>query len=294
MKYSISDAPYNTKKKRNTIMNMTLTRPDENLTLTFIGVGSAFSKKFYQNNALIVKGKDHALIDCGTRTPEALAIIGLSVMDIRNYIITHSHADHIGGLEEVMLLNRYVAKSKPTMIAPLSYRKFLWKHSLKGGAAYNERVDGKFLRYSDLWNSLDLRPVAGADRQLCETQIGSIKLAMFRTRHIPDSAPSWRSSSPSYGLVIDDRILYTSDTRYDPELLEFLGRYYDFEAIFHDCQLYQGGVHASLDELDGLPADIKAKTTLMHYGDGVEKTVNKALASGFKGFARQWEPYIFS
>lgn len=275
-------------------MKIDLTRPDNDLTLTFIGAGSAFSKKYYQNNALIVKGNDHVLIDCGTRTPEALAVLGLSVMDIRNYIITHSHADHIGGLEEVMLLNRYVARSKPTMIAPLSYRKFLWKHSLKGGAAYNERVDGKFLRYADLWNAAEMRPVEGADRQLCETTVGSIKVAMFRTRHIPDSAPSWRSSSPSYGVVIDDRVLFTSDTRYDPELLEFLGRYYDFEAIFHDCQLYTGGVHASIDELDGLPADIKAMTTLMHFGDGVEKFVEQARASGFKGFARQWEPYIFS
>lgn len=275
-------------------MKVSLTRPDDTLTLTFIGVGSAFSKKYYQNNALIVKGKDHVLIDCGTRTPEALSVLGLSVMDIRNYVITHSHADHIGGLEEVMLLNRYVAKSRPTMIAPLMYRKFLWKHSLKGGAAYNERVDGKFLRYSDLWNAIEMTPVEGADRQLCEARLGSIKLAMFRTKHIPDSSPSWRSSSPSYGVVIDDRILFTSDTRYDPEMFEFLGRHYEFDAIFHDCQLYPGGVHASLDELHGLPPDIKSKTSLMHFGDGVAEYVDKARAYGFKGFARQWEPYIFS
>jgi len=46
------------------------------LELTFIGSGSAFSKVFYQNNLLIVKGDSHLLVDCGTRAPEALARLG--------------------------------------------------------------------------------------------------------------------------------------------------------------------------------------------------------------------------
>jgi ribonuclease BN (tRNA processing enzyme) len=270
-----------------------LTRDDSALAITFIGAGNAFTKKFYQNNALVVKGSDHVLIDCGSRAPEALTLLGLSVTKVRNYLITHSHADHVGGLEEVMLMNRYMARQKSTMIAPAKYRRYLWRHSLKGGAAYNERKDGKFLRFEDFWDTVDLLPVDGADRELSEAWLGSIKLTMFRTRHIPDNSPSWRSSAPSYGVIIDDRVLYTSDTRYDPGLFGFLGERYDFEAIFHDCQLFTGGVHASLDELAGLPADIKAKTILMHYGDAVADNTAKAAAFGFKGFATQWQPYIF-
>ncbi|MBN2873616.1 MAG: MBL fold metallo-hydrolase, partial [Spirochaetales bacterium] len=250
--------------------------------------------KFYQNNVLVVKGSDHVLIDCGTRTPEALALLGLSVTDIENYLITHSHADHIGGLEEVMLLNRYVARRKTTMIAPRAYRRFLWKHSLKGGAAYNERVDGKFLRFDDFWDSVDLTPVPGADRELCEARLGGIKIAMFRTRHIPDSAPTWRSSSPSYGVILDDRVLFTSDTRYDPELLAWLDGLYRFEAIFHDCQLFKGAVHASFDELVELPPGLKSRMWLMHFGDAVATYEDKAVTMGFKGFVKQWEPYIFA
>jgi ribonuclease BN (tRNA processing enzyme) len=68
------------------------------LELTFIGTGGAFSKKYFQNNVLVVKGDSHLLIDCGTRAPEALDLLGLSVGAIRNYLVTHSHADHIGGL----------------------------------------------------------------------------------------------------------------------------------------------------------------------------------------------------
>ncbi len=270
-----------------------LTRGDTSLSLLFIGAGNAFTKKFYQNNALIVKGNDHVLIDCGSRTPEALAALGLSVVNIHTYLITHSHADHIGGLEEVMLINRYMAKRKTTMVAPPAYRKFLWKHSLKGGASYNERVDGKYLRFDDFWESAEMVPVAGADRQLCETRIGSVKLAMFRTKHIPDSAPTWRSSSPSYGVVIDDRILFTSDTRFDPDMFDFLAQHYTLDAIFHDCQLYTGGVHASLEELKQLPEPLKAITYLMHYGDKVEDYTAKALEYGFRGFVQQGTPYVF-
>lgn len=267
---------------------------DGTLTLTFVGAGSAFTKKFFQTNALVVKGNDHILIDCGTRAPEALARIGLSVQDVRNYLITHSHADHVGGLEEVMLVNRYVAHRKPVMIAPEAYRRELWDKSLKGGAAYNERAAGRWLRFSDFWDTIDPAPVAGADRELCEAAIGSIHVAMFRTQHIPDSAADWRSSALSYGVVIDRRVLYTSDTRFDPHMIEFAMARYPIEAVFHDCQLYTGGVHASLDELAALPPGIRAMTRLMHYGDAVDKHVEKAADLGFPGFVEQWRPYRFS
>jgi ribonuclease BN (tRNA processing enzyme) len=86
------------------------------LELFFVGVGSAFTKKNFQNNLLVLKGNDHVLIDCGTLCPLALSEFGRSIMDIQNFIITHSHADHIGGLEEAALMDRYVRGSKPNMV----------------------------------------------------------------------------------------------------------------------------------------------------------------------------------
>lgn len=263
------------------------------LRLCFIGAGSAFTKKFYQNNLLVLKGGDHLLVDCGTRAPEALARLGLSVTQVRNYLITHSHADHVGGLEEVMLLNRYMARQKSTMVAPASYRRFLWNKTLAGGAAYNERVNGRLLRFDDFWDAVEPVPIPGEDRELSAASLGSIGLHLYRTMHIPDSAPSWRSSAPSYGVVIDGRIAYTSDTRYDPSLIDFLESRFKLELIFHDCQFFKGGVHASIDELAALPAATRAKMVLMHYGDAMEDKEAAARELGFRGFARQWEPYDF-
>ncbi len=39
--------------------------------------GSAFTKKMNQTNILIIKGNDHLMIDCGTKTPQALWEYGL-------------------------------------------------------------------------------------------------------------------------------------------------------------------------------------------------------------------------
>lgn len=280
----------NNTDKRSTIS----TTNDGRLELTFIGSGSAFGKKYYQNNLLAVKGPDHLLIDCGTRAPEALAALGLSVQDVNTYVITHSHADHVGGLEEVMLLNRYVGKRKCVMVAPAKYRQALWEKSLKGGAAYNERIGGRNLRFSDFWDIIDPVEIPDADRELCECSVGGIELAMFRTMHIPDSVPSWRESNYSYAVVIDKSVLFTSDTRYDPQLIEFAFSRYPITAIFHDCQLYTGGVHASLEELAGLDPAVRAITRLMHYGDGLSDEHHKrATELGFVGFVQQWVPYRF-
>lgn len=266
---------------------------DGTVELTFIGSGSAFSKKYYQTNLLVVHGDDHVMIDCGTRAPEALALLGLSVMDIRNYLVTHSHADHIGGLEEVMLVNRYVARRKPNLIATSKYANFLWENSLKGGCAYNERHNGKWLEMKDFWNLLVPEPVPDADRQLCRISIGSLTFDLYRTMHIPDSVKSWKNSSLSYGLVINRRIAYSSDSRFDPELFKFWEKNYALDVIFHDCQMFTGGVHASIDELATLPAETKAKMHLMHYGDAALAMPDKARQAGFAGFVEQWHTYAF-
>lgn len=263
------------------------------LSITFIGSGSAFSKKFFQNNALVVCGENHTLIDCGSRTPEALALLGLSVTDIEYYLITHSHADHIGGLEEVMLVNRYVAKKRPHLIASSEYGHMLWNQSLKGGAAYNERHDGKPLELSDLWECCEPVAVPDADRDLMRFVLGSLQFDIFRTKHIPDNATSWKTSALSYGVVINKKVAYTSDTRFDPDLISFLTNHYQLDAIFHDCQLFTGGVHASLEELATLPDAVKSKMYLMHYGDMALTQPERATIHGFRGFAQQWHTYSF-
>ncbi len=263
------------------------------LRLFFVGVGSAFSKKHNQTNLLVIKGHNHLLIDCGTKCPQALWDLGLPVTAVQHFLITHSHADHIGGLEEAALMGRYFAKKKPDMIITDEYKGILWDMSLKGGIAFGELVNGRPLAFEDVFEPLSPEPHPVLQREAWKAQSGSIDLILFRTKHIPDSAAGWRDSFFSLGVVIDGRVLFTSDTRYDPELLLECDARYPLEAIFHDCQFFTAGVHASLEELKDLPAGIKKKTYLTHYGDNWVEFREKIRRYGFAGLGNQNVCYDF-
>ena len=263
------------------------------LSLFFVGTGSAFTKTLYQTNFLIIKGSDHILIDCGTKLPQALYELGSSVSDIKNYLITHSHADHIGGLEEVMLSSKYISRSRPSIIITKTYKHLLWDLSLRGGCGFNQDEFGKLLRFEDFWDVHNPKRIDVFSREAHEADSGSINLKMFRTMHIPEE-DSWDSGFWSCGLIIDNRILFTGDTRFDPGFIIEADNIFNFDVIFHDCQFFTGGVHAGLEEIKTLPDYIKKKTLLVHYGDNFKDKEITVSEYGFAGFAKQWIYYDFT
>ncbi|HOT43712.1 MAG TPA: MBL fold metallo-hydrolase [Spirochaetota bacterium] len=263
------------------------------LDLFFLGVGSAFTKRHYQTNLIVIKGKDHLLIDCGTRCPEAMHRVGIATTDIRNVLITHSHADHIGGLEELAIMGRYFAKRKTAMVINETYQHVLWETSLRGGLGHNERTAHKVLTFEDFFEVIRPKKLPEYPRETFSAKVGSIDIKMMRTKHIPDTASDWQSSFWSCAVIIDDRVFFSSDTRYDPDLIRYYDERFSFEAIFHDCQFFNGGVHAGIDELNQLPADIKKRLILSHYGDNWEKFEKIADTYGFAGMAKQHVYYSF-
>lgn len=263
---------------------------DGDLSLYFVGTGAAFAKTLDQNNLLIVKGDDHLLIDCGSKCTQALHKVGIEVADLQNFLITHSHADHIGGLEEIQLFGRYVTQNKPRMVINEEYQDILWNQSLRGGS---EMSESQPLGFEDLWTVQRPSLVPGLKRETWEANVGSINVKMPRTMHYPDDAPGWQESFWSVGVVIDERILFTSDTRFDLELLQEFDEHYNFEMIFHDCQLFTGGVHASLNELKTLPAHFRERIVLMHYGDNWKDFEQEALDAGFHSWAQQSALYNY-
>ncbi|KGE73824.1 hypothetical protein DC28_01000 [Spirochaeta lutea] len=263
------------------------------LSLFPVGTGSAFTKKLYQNNVLLIKGDQHIMVDCGTRTPEAFYTLGVPITTIENFLVTHSHADHIGGLEEVMLMGRYVTKKKPNIIITPEYQKMLWEYSLRGGAAYNERNGGSLLHFDDFFTVYAPEPVTGLGRDAWRIEYRGFSLTLIRTMHYPDSAKSWRESAYSIGLVIDDRIFFTGDTRFDPELIHAVVDSYPIEWIFHDVQFFPGGVHTPFDDLLTLPDQYREVMHLMHYPDTFQEKEQLVLDNGFAGFVHQHHYYDF-
>ena len=263
------------------------------LSVFFIGTGSAFSKTMSQNNLLVIKGNDHLLIDCGLKCFQTLHNLGVGCSDIRNIFITHSHADHIGGMEEIMMVGRYLSHRPANLIIDQKYESILWNESLKGGSAYSEVRNGKNLTLRDFVTIQYPKLIDGEFRQMMETDVGSINIKIIRTKHFPQDAESWETSHLSYGVIVDNKIFFTSDTRFDPDMLNEVTKRFPIEIIFHDCQLFTGGIHASLEELSTLQLDFKKKIVLMHFGDNWRDFGKKQKKEGFHSWAKQHCFYNF-
>ena len=262
------------------------------LSVFFIGTGSAFSKRYFQTNVLVVKGDDHLLIDCGTLCPYALEKnYNLDLKQIDNLLLTHPHADHIGGVEELALAGKYITRQKINLVINDEFKKLLWTESLRGGIQYSE--DGK-MTFDDYFNQMKPTLIQKKPFEMYEIDAFNMNLKLFRTRHVTTRKDSLKNSQLSYGLLIDERVLFTADTQFNqPQLKFLLDKYRNIEVIFHDCDIkgFSRGVHAAYDELCTLPPEVRAKTYLCHYSEAVS-TID-ALVDGFAGLAKHWIYYDF-
>ena len=275
---------------------------DGHLRVVFLGTGSAFSKRQRQSNILIIQGDHHVLVDCGTQGPQALVDVGLDVVQVKCYLPTHSHADHIGGFEEIGLTNRYLSKSsKPEMIILPDYEKELWSKSLAGGMEYCESKQGRPLELADFFEVRRPTSVDAGGGLVWKYQHGPIEISIMRTRHFPVTAASIEESQWCSGVFINQRVWISGDTMFDAK---YSMEYAEVsELMFHDCQLFQGGVHASYHELMTLPETVRRKMLLYHYGDNwdqPESWANSAngftgrpVEDGFLGWAEQQVAYDF-
>jgi len=244
---------------------------------TFVGTGDAFSRRYGQTNALVEAGSMRLMIDFGHLAPQRLEALGHSLGSLTHVAISHIHADHIGGLEELAFLSHFVHERKITLLTPGNLRHLLWEHSLRGGLEMVADEQGRPV-HCDLETFFDARELTDSWQR-----IGPIRIRPFKTDHVP--------GKDSWGFIVEDeasggRMIFGCDTRVrHPELAqEPLDEDFARGPIFHDCQLSAGGastIHVSLDEIT-YPPEVQERLVLVHYSDHLDKHLDAIHQAGLK------------
>lgn len=262
------------------------------MKVTFLGVGSAFSRKNANSNILIESGNIKLLIDCARSCLPSLEKYGLSVKDVTHIFITHLHADHVGGMEEVAFMTRLVYKQKVKLLATASLLDRFWNCSLRGALAYIELTPGEETLQT-LNDYFAPEPIIvrkwvkiGADPGL--------RMYLHPTNHV--------KGLESYGLEVEElpggrkkRFFFSGDTKFDKALI--LRGFQSCSRIFHDCQLSEVGennrlgVHTSYNQLLQLPPKVRRHIRLYHYGD--TRPLPDAQGDGFAEFVKEHQSFRF-
>lgn len=236
--------------------------------LYWLGTGSGLNPALGNTSFLITGNNRSLLVECGSTVPNELVKTG-KIRDVKDIIITHTHADHIGGLESMGFMNYYALRrrgtDKPNLyLASDDLAHNLWEYSLKGGLEHIMDDEGNAISatLSTYFNihvgkkvSIDGLPVA----------------TLFETPHV--------KNLENYGLLFENGIYYSGDSLCLPPS--------EPKLIFQDCQFFEGKAdwHISYKKLKReLFSGVKSKTCLVHLGNGWEK--KDARADGFAGFVK--------
>ncbi|MHC1741332.1 MAG: MBL fold metallo-hydrolase [Anaerolineaceae bacterium] len=84
--------------------------------LTILGSSFAVANKAQENSHLLLQSDVHTvLIDCGNNPVGKLQMIGVSINDVTELILTHAHADHMGALP-LLLMDMWLCKRQTPLI----------------------------------------------------------------------------------------------------------------------------------------------------------------------------------
>ncbi|MBK07462.1 MAG: MBL fold hydrolase [Deltaproteobacteria bacterium] len=230
-----------------------------------LGVGDAFSTRYYSSCLLLEAKGTKMLIDCphpirkifkeSTASLEEPVDVG----DIDTVLLTHLHADHCSGVEGFAFFSFFVLKKKVHLVgAPVAVQD-LWNKHLAAGMENvriidKEAKEGVVVTQRSFDDFFDFDPLSMTE----PTKVGPFTIACRETiHHIPTTALK---------IWVDDKCLgYSADTAFDPGLIEWLE---EADMIIHETNL---GTHTPYEELMSLPEHIKEKMHLIHYPDFFEQ-----------------------
>ena len=231
------------------------------MQVTVLGCGNAWSRNLGHTSFLVENGDVKLVIDCGFLTPPAIERI-IPLDKVTHYFISHIHADHTGGLEEVAFKDYFLYKQhKPTLLLPPDLFSTIWPNYLASGLRNLLTPDGSQDMIASLSTYFEPKHITVGTW----VSIGcDLHLALYKTKHVGKKA--------NYSLLvrnqaIEKQALFTCDVVVDNKL-----PYKSSDLIFHDCSFapsYPATVHTHVEHLLALPVEIQQKTICCHYADEI-------------------------
>ncbi|MFJ3388836.1 MBL fold metallo-hydrolase [Lysinibacillus sp. NPDC086135] len=224
--------------------------------LKFIGSGSAFNTKLGNNSAYYKSGNQMLLIDCGSnvfqRIKENNLLEGIEHIHV---LITHTHADHIGSLADLILYTYYshgeFAKSKVTVHSPFDT-----------GVSEILKLNGCIKGYHH-----DENLVGGSSDIIIINE--SLTISFDRNSHVEEL-----NTYNVFILSNKNPIWYSSDCNKISNNVLRVINYGGYKQVYIDtCKAdYEGNVHLSLRKLSELiKPEFRDKVWCMHLDEGFNR-----------------------
>jgi len=229
------------------------------MKVQFLGVGDQFSAhdQYHSNMVITADSGAKILIDCGSDIKYSLMERKIDPTDIDAVYISHLHADHIGGLEWLLLSTYFGGQNKRLkLFCEEKLQSKLWNNSLQGGL---ECLGSRCMEISDYF---DCHPLAEDGRFDWQ----GLHFELVKMPHVMGSGCNMYSYGLLAGTADKKQSLFIStDTQFQPGLIEAIAE--KASLIFHDCETsaVKSAVHAHYEQLLTLPASVKNKMWLYHY-----------------------------
>lgn len=225
--------------------------------LLALGVGDAFSARYYSACFALQAEGEWLLVDCPhpirkiLREGSAAAGLALDIDQLSAIALTHLHADHCSGLETVGFYGRFMSGRLAQLVTPAETARRLWDGHLAAGMAEAQPEPGGATERRTLADFFRLEPLSEAG----PARVGPFQVECRRTRH---TVPTVALRITGGGRTIG----YSSDTAFDPGLIEWLER---ADLIVHEAG--PGLLHTPYEELLRLPEHVRRRLRLIHYPD---------------------------
>jgi ribonuclease BN (tRNA processing enzyme) len=239
------------------------------LQFVALGVGDAFSAKYYSSCLALSYDNQVLLVDCPhpirkmLREANQVSPLPINEANILGVALTHLHADHCSGLEGWGYFSFFILRKKAALLCHPQIKKRLWEGCLAAGMEQlildGQSHSHQLTDYFD-YQALDL------DKSI---SIGPFTIECRKTiHHIPTTAFRISAGNRSLG--------YSADTSYDESLLKWLDK---TDVIVHETNY---GIHTPYEKLAALPARTRSKMRLIHYPDDFDRdaSVIEALKQG--------------